>query len=252
MLSKKIKFMGLIFSLIFLAFLEYVITHNAETLPQIHQLITHTSLPIAGGLFTLSLCSLLGSIPEGENPATSHLFRRFSEYPARNFFAGFLVTAYLNLVRPSLAANVSFLPYIEWVTIALTVYAMYSMTRISTKQFYVGSEALSWKRHIQEVTRETGHDLMRVTSVMETFLDQGVKEPLLVYLSLHLQKLGKTEEEILKALSPFIDYHENPRRHKLYFFASPWTKRRLAVKNKKARESLLSALLEKIDGLRLE
>lgn len=252
MLSKKSKLVALILSVIFLSILKYVTDHSAEVLPQVLQLTAYASLPIAGGLITLSLCSLLGTCLNVENSATSHLLRGISEDPARNFFIGFLVTAYLNLIRPPLAVNLTFLPYIEWVTITLAVYVMYTMTSPSTTEFYLNSESLGWKRHIQEVRRETGRDLISITSVMEQFADHGVKEPLLVYLALHLQRLGETEEDILKTLSPLIDYQKNARRHKWYFLAFPWTKRKLAMRNKKARENLLNTLLEKIDRLRSE
>ena len=246
MLGKKSKLVVLVFSVLFLSILNYVIDHSADALPQVLQLIAYASLPIAGGLITLSFCSLLGAFSDVENSATSHLLRRISEDSVRNFFIGFLVTAYLNLVRPPLAANVPFLPFVEWVTIALAVYVMYTMTRFSTEEFYISSEGLGWKRHIQEVRRETGRDLIRITSVMEQFVDHEVKGPLLVYLTLHLQRLEETEEDILKTLSQLIDYQEN----KSHFLAFPWTKRKLAMRNKKARENLLNTLLEKIDRLR--
>lgn len=244
--------MALIFSVFFLLILRYILDHSAEALPQVLQLIAYASLPVAGGLITLSFCSLLGTFMDVENLVTSRLLERASEVPERNFFIGFLMTGYLSLVRPPLTANLSFLPYMEWVTIAVTVYVVYSMTRPSTNGFYVSSEGPSWKRHVQKVKRETGRDLMRITSVMKEFVDHGVKGSLLVYLTLHLQRLGETEESILKTLNPLIDYQENVRRHKLYFLAFPWTKRKLAIRNKKARENLLSTLLKKTDRLGLK
>jgi len=252
MFSKKSKFVALIFSVFLLLILRYILDHSAEVLPQVPQLIAYASLPVAGGLITLSFCSLLGTFMDVENSVTSRLLERASEIPARNFFIGFLLTAYLNLVRPPLTANVSFLPYMEWVTIALTVYVIYTMTKPSTNGFYVSSEGPSWKRHVQEVKREAGRDLMRIASVMEEFVDHGVKGPLLVYLTLHLQRLGETEESILKTLNPLIDYQEDVRRQKPYFLVFPWTKRKLATRNKKERENLLKTFLKKIDRLGLE
>ncbi len=195
---------------------------------------------------------MLGSFADIKNSVASYLFELVAEDSARNFFIGFLVIGYLNLVRPSLAFNMLFLPYLEWAVIALTVYAMYTMTRPAANQLYVSSVSLSWKRHVQVIRAETGRDLMYTTSVLEQFVNHGVKEPLLIYLTLHLQRLGKTDEEILRTLSPLIDYREYAQRHKLYFLAFPWAKRKLALRNRKAREDLLNALLEKMGGLRSE
>ena len=250
MLSKKSRFVALIFSVLFLSILKYVINQSTEFLPQIPQLIAYASLLIAGGSITLSLFSLLGTFSDVKNSAISRILKGVSEDPTRNFFVGFFTTAYLSLVRPPLAANVPFLPYMEWLTVAIAVYVMYTMTRLSSKEFYDNFENLSWKKHIQEVRRETGRELTSVTSAIEKFVDHEVKEPLLVYLALHLQRLGETDEDILKTLSPLIYYKNNIRRHKLYFLAFPWAKRKFAMRSKKAREKQLNTLLETIEGVR--
>lgn len=250
--TRKSKFVVLICSTFFLAVLLYVIDHSAEALTQVLLLLVYASLPVAGGLIALSLFSLVGTFTDVENSVTSHLLRRISEDPGRNFLIGFLVTAYLSLVRPFLAVTVSFLPYVEWVTIALAVYVVYHMTRFSTSEIYVDPEGQSFKRHTQEAKRETGQDLARITSVMEQFVSNKEKEPLLVYLTSHLQRLGKTEEEILRILSPLISYEKNVRKRKFHFLAFPWTKKKLAMRNKKARENLLNGLLEKIDEVQSE
>lgn len=253
MLSRKIKLVILIFSVLFLLILKYIIDYSAQAaLPQTLQLVAYASLPIAGGLTTLSSCSLLRSFMNVENRVIPPLLRWVSEEQASHFFIGFTIVGYLGLIRPLITTYVPFLPYVEWVAVALLVYVMYSLTRQPTEEFYTRSEAKSWKEHTQKVRRETGRDLIHITSLMEQFVDHGVKEPLLVYLTLHLQRLGETEEEILKTLSPLMDYKENAPRHKLYYFAFPQMRRKRAIRNKEARENLLNTLLEKIDRLRPE
>lgn len=251
MFNKKTKLLVLIPSVILLLILKFAIDRSAGALPQALQLIINASLPVTGGLISVSSCSLLGDFTSTKNYATSHLLKRISEEPLRNFSVGFLVTAYLSLLRPPLAINVPFLPYGEWVILVLVVYVMYSTTRLSSEEFLVRSEGLGWKMHTQEVTRVTGIDLIRITSVMNQFVDQGVKEPLIVYLALHMQRLGETEEEILKTLGPLIEYHDE-RKPRLYFLIYPRASRKLAERNKKAREDFLNTLLSKIDGVHVE
>jgi hypothetical protein len=123
---------------------------------------------------------------------------------------------------------------------------MYSTARFSHEEFNFGSEDLGWKKHIQEVSREPGRDLMRVKDVMVQFVHDGVKEPLLVYLALHLQRLGKTEEEIVKTLSPLMAYR-SPRHR---FLAILRTRGKAAAKEEEIRDSLLSAIFEEINGMR--
>ncbi|UCG45819.1 MAG: hypothetical protein JSV58_03365 [Candidatus Bathyarchaeota archaeon] len=232
-----------------LVFVRNLIDQGVDTFSQLLQIVTYASLSISGGLVMLSSFSLLGTISGSRDSAAWHLARRASKDPARNFFAGFFTTAYLNLVRPPLTVNVLFLPYLEWIVVALAVYAVYSMTRLPTDEFYAGSETMDWKRHVQGIRRETGRDLSLLTSVMEEFVDSGVKEPLLVYLALYLQRLGAIEERILKILSPLVDYRKRTGEQKLLFMLFPWAKRRFIMRNREIRETLLINILERMSGL---
>ncbi len=246
MFSKKSKLAILISSAFLLLGLQYVSDHSAGDLSLMVQLFVYALIPTAGGLIAFSFASLLEPSSVVENSAISLLLKRISEDPSRNFFAGLLASAYLNLVRASLAASMPFLPYIEWVSIALAVYVMYSTARFSSEEFNAGSEDLGWKKHVQEVSREPGRDLVRVKEVMAHFVHDGVKEALLVYLTLYLQRMGKTEEEILKILSPLIAYRLPSRG----FFAFLQTRGKIATRNEEIRDSLLSAIFEEIDRMR--
>jgi hypothetical protein len=178
----------------------------------------------------------------------SNVLKRVSEDSSRNFFLGFFVTAYLGLIRPPLVVQLPFLSYLEWVSIVLMIYAVFSLTKFSSKEFYATSENLGWKKHIQEIKRETGHELQSATSAMEQFVRLGIKEPLLVYLVFHLQRLGKTEEESLQILNPLIHYQDTSNASKLSLLLTR-TKEKLAEKSRKAREDLLNALIKEIDKL---
>lgn len=249
MLSRKSSFVALTLSVLLILTLQYAIDHSAKALPQLLQLIAYGSLPFAGGLITLSFCSLLRTFVDVENWATSSIVRLVLEEQTSYFLVGFIIVAYFSLIRRPLAASAPFLPYVEWVAVALMVYAIYTVTRQSTEKSCVSLEDPGWKEHVQKVKREPGRDLVRLTSVMKQFVDDGVKGPLLVYLTSHLQRLGETEEEILKTLSPLLDYQEDARRHGLYFLVFPWKKGEPAKRNQKARENLLGTLLEKTIGL---
>lgn len=245
--STKTKLVVLIFSVLFLFIPRYLISNSAEALPQVLQLVAYASLLVAGGLITLSFGSLLRTFVDVERWAVSPLMTEVLQEQASDFFIGFIVAAYLSLIRPPLTAYVTFLPYVEWVAIALVVYVIYTMIRQPAEEFYISPQAPNWKRHVQKIRRETGRDLARLTSFMEQFVDHGVKEPLLVYLTLHLQMLGETEDDILKTLDLLIDYRENAQTRKSRFFAFPGAKRKLAMKNKEVRQNLLNDLLKKVD-----
>lgn len=250
-MNKKSEAAALVLSILFLFVIKYVIDQNLPGIPQILQLVIYALLPVAGGSALLFAGALLETFADlgTSNSVSSQFFKRISEGPARNFLLGFLVVAYVGLIRPPLVFQLPFLPYLEWVLIAMTVYVLYSLTRLPLEGFYVGTEMSNWKKHVQQVRRETGRDLTRVTSVMEAFVDYGVKEPLLVYLSLTLQRMGETEEGILKTLKPLVEYQ---KKHGARFLLFPWTKRRRAERNRKARKNLLDTLHDRIDRMRHE
>lgn len=249
MSSKKTSFFALIFSVLFLLILKYIIDLGVENIPRVMQPVVYVSLPVSGGLIALSFCSVVGDIFHVENSSIAYGLRRVAEDPARNFLVGFVATAYLGLIRLPLVLNAPSLSYIEWCVIALTIYVLYTMTGFSSEELSVNRKnPTHWKKHEQQIRRETGRDLVRVASVMENFVKCGVKEPLLIYLTSHLQRLGETEEDILRILSPLIDYREPAQPNRLLSLISPW-RRGLAGKNKEARENLLDELIDKIEGL---
>lgn len=235
------------FTILFFLILRFLISQNLGDLPRALQLTFYAAIPFAGGLIVFCIFSFFGVLSSSPNLAISRVTRKISEDPARNFLFGFLVTAYLILIRPNLAANLAFLPQLEWIAVGLAVYSMYAMTGLSNEEFTVSSdEHLNWKKHVEEVARETGRDFKLVTSAIEHFIEDGTKEELLIYLTLHLQRLGMPEENIFQKLSPLTNYQE-PKRNKIsLLFSFPQTEKKRALENKKERENLLRTLFEKI------
>jgi hypothetical protein len=248
MWSNKGKIAALVFLLLLLSILTYVSNQSLDVLPQGLQLVLYASLLVAGGLSALSFGSVFG-IFVNVNPTTFALFRWIKENPKRNFLIGFLLTAYLVLIRTSLAANMTFLPYVEWIMITLMVFEIYTAARISDAESYVSSENKAWKSHVQENRREIGQDLTRVKSAIEEFVDHGVKDHLLVYLVLYMQRLGKTEEDIFEMLSPLMNCQEAVTKPKLYLSVFSKTRTKLAARNRKAREDMVKKLFQEIDRL---
>jgi hypothetical protein len=210
------------------------------------QLVVYVSLPACGGLVALTLFSLVGNFLRTKSSDSAYALRRISEDPARNFLIGFLATAYLGLVRSPLMLNAPFLSYVEWGLIAVTIYVLYSATGFSSGESDIDQESPTWKKHVQRIKPETGRDLVRIVSVMEQFVNDGTKEPLLIYLTLHLQRLGETEEDILQVLDPLIAYREPRQSAGLLEIFSDRARKRV-VEIKEARKSLLNDLIRKIE-----
>jgi hypothetical protein len=246
-LNRKNTFTLFIFSVLFLLILIHLINQNVGDLPRVLQLTLYAFIPVAGGLTTFCIFSLLETLSSSPRLVVFHIMSRISEDAARSFFIGFFGTAYLILIRPNLAAHVPFLPHMEWISIGLAVYLMYAEIKLADKELYVSSdEHLGWKKHAEVIARETGRDLKLVTAAIEQFVEHGTKEPLLIYLTLHLQRLGLPEESIFQKLNSLMYYQEQKRSKMSLLFSFPWTERKLAIENRKERRDLLSILFEKI------
>lgn len=252
MLSRRGKLVIVLFSIGSLVTLTCAIAYSLASWPKIWLYIAYGFLPFVGGLTLLSLGSLLGTLAKVHNPAISHLSKTAAGEPARNFLIGFLATGYVSLVRPPLVSNVPFLPYVEWTVMVFAVYVIYAMTGVASEESSFRSEGADWRRHSQKIRREMGRDLMRVTSAMERFVNQGVKEPLLIYVTLYLQRLGQTEEDIMRILSPLLDYQKDSGKTRFRFLMLPWTRRRIDAEDQERRELLLKTLLDRAHGVSLQ
>lgn len=204
------------------------------------------SLLIAGGFTTFSFGSLLQSWQVERRSTNLRLIAQISANPVMNFLAGFLITSYLSLVRPLVAVNFSYVLHLEWALIALAVYGLYSTIGFSTKESYTSSETQGWKKHAQEVKQEVSSNFVQLASIMEDFVNEGTKEPLLIALALHLQRIGKRDEDIFKILDPLIKYRDESKYNKPHFWASSRKKSELAAINKQAREKSLKTLMSRI------
>jgi hypothetical protein len=228
-------------------FLKRVVDQGVEAIPRAMQLVVYVSLPACGGLVALTLLSLVGSFLRSRSSDSAYALRRISEDPPRNFLIGFLATAYLGLIRSPLVFNAPFLSYVEWALIAFTIYILYSATGFSSGESNIDQESPSWKKHVQRIRPETGRDLVRIASVMEHFVNDGTKEPLLIYLTLHLQRLGENEEDILQVLNPLIVYREPKQSASLFGDVFSGRRGKRVDEIREARKSLLNDLIRKIE-----
>ncbi|MFB0522736.1 MAG: hypothetical protein ACETV1_03125 [Candidatus Bathyarchaeia archaeon] len=220
----------------------YALYNIEGALSQVYEPIAHTFLPFTVGLLAVSAGLLFGLFREIDEPWISRMSEWIYEGPIRNFTLGFFVTTYIDFVRPS--AEV-FPPIVvgEWFAIAVLMAVMLNASKGSSKPSRTDPELPDWRKHIRETQRQTGHDFEHLVSAQEKFVNQGAKEPLLVYLALTLHDLGKTEERILTILSPLMHYHD----WKPLFRNLPWTRKKLAKENQEARRKLLEKLIQRIE-----
>ena len=225
----------------------FLISRNAidnalAILPQSYVLLFYVSFSFAGGLLGLSLGSLFVLLEDTRYPRISSASKWISEGLTRNFILGFFLTTYLSFVRRPLIELNPYVAIAEWVTTALAIAVIYINVKMVFEEFYQDLENTEWRKHIQEVERETGDDFKHLTFVQEQFVNQGIKEPLLVYLTLLLRDLGKNEQQIMRITAPLL-YH---RDKKPSIFALPLVKESFKRNNKEARKKILEDLMAEI------
>lgn len=204
-------------------------------LPQRYALLLRLALSFTGGLLGLSLGSLFGLLENIRDSRISSASKWISEGLTRNFVFGFFLTAYISFVRYPLIELNPYVAIAEWVAVALAVAVVYINVKMVSEEYDPVLENTEWRKHIQEVERETGEDFKHLTFVQEQFVNQGIKEPLLIYLTLFLRNLGKNEKQIIRTVAPLLYYRDK----KTSVFALPLVKENLKRRNKESRKKIL-------------
>lgn len=212
------------------------------TIPQGYALFLYVSFSFAGGLVGLSLGSSFGVIEGSNNRTVSSVSKWVSAGYKRNFITGFFLTIYLYFVRPLIMGQNPLFVVAEWGAIIVAVAILYINLRVVSKELYVDSKFAEWSRHVQVVEREVPVEFDHLTFVQERFVNHGIKEPLLVYLTMHIHDLGDTEEQIMEILSSLIYYHDKQPS----IFVFPSIKENLERKNKDVRQRVLEDVMAKI------
>lgn len=220
----------------------YAIYNIARTLSQAYETIVYAFLPFTVGLLAVSVGALFGLFRDTDKFVISKISGWISKGPIRNFTLSFFFTIYVNFVRPSAE---DFPPIVigEWMTIALSVAVILNVAKGSSKELRSDFKFQDWKKHTIEAERQTGRAFQHLVSAQEKFVKKGIKEPLLIYLTLTLRDLGKTEQKILMALTSLVQYRDKQPS----FWNLPWTKRKLEETNMMERRKLLDSLVREIE-----
>lgn len=220
----------------------YAVYDTASILSQVYTSIVYIVLPFTVGLLTVGVSNLFGLLRHTDKFMISKISEWIYDGPIRNFTSSFFLTIYFCFVRPSIEV---FPPTVigEWIMIAIMVAVLLNAAKGSPRSFHVDSGFQSWKRHARQAQRQTGRDFKHLVSIQEKFVNHGIKEPLLVYLTLALRDVGEAEEDIFINLSPLIHY----RDRKPSFWDLPWARRKLKKANMEARRNLLKSLVQKIE-----
>lgn len=232
----------LAFSVFAFLLLKNVVNNLAGTVSPTYMFFLYVSFSFLGGSIVLTLGFLFNLFEDSSNRTLASMSNLISSGYKWNFIVGFSLTVYLSFVRPPLIEQNPTLTIVEWSIIAVVLAVLYINVRIISKELYVDSKSTEWRKHVQTVDREVPEEFDHLTFLQERFVNKGNKEPLLVYLTIHLHNIGKSEQQVMQTLSPLIYYYDKQPS----IFAFPPLKENLARKNKDNRKKLLQDLMVEI------
>ncbi|MBC8521796.1 MAG: hypothetical protein ISS94_00615 [Candidatus Syntrophoarchaeum sp.] len=152
------------------------------------------------------------------------------------------IVIYFGFFRPQILINWQHLQLLDWIIVVMMVWGSFSSVRGSINRNLSAPLTYSdWEKHTQKIENKIDEDLEYAERVQWLFVEDGIKEELVVYLVGVLQENGSySQQSISQQLSPLINYQDEP-------VPSPsfeWVKNRVSQRNRKNREMLLAELME--------
>lgn len=215
-------------------------------------LSSYDPLKDVGNILFAGLLSVAGGValrPFGDtpNPILGGIFQWTGRSQLRNFtFGGFLATYFL-VIRPVVFDTLVYALF-EWILVLAIAWRLYAGLRSSIGQAaamlprplpYEG-----WQRHRQRITQSNPEFLAYFSEIQTEFIEEGIKDRLLVQVATALWENGLRQWEIARMVSPLLDYRDAP----LPFPRFPWEERWINRRNRRNRQQLLDrtiALLER-------
>jgi hypothetical protein len=201
-----------------------------------------------GGFIGIALRELALYGERATHPLLSGLSRWVAGSLLRALLLGGFLVSYVRLVRPLMYEGVLYAPFIEWGLLLLVVGGVYAGARREIDRIY--SEQLReldwrvWRRHLQQVTVSRDREFSYASLIQRAFVEEGVKDGLIVYLAGVLTRNQVPEARIAQLLHPLVQYRDRD----IPWLAFGWERRRVARKNREERERLLEGLLKTLEG----
>ena len=181
------------------------------------------------------------------NPILAGLCQWIARSQLRNFvFGGFLATYFLT-IRPAVFDVLVYALIFEWILVLAVVWRLYAGLRGSIGQATaMAARPLpyeGWQRHRQRISQTNPEFLTYFREIQEKFLDEGIKDHLLVQVIGSLWENGLRQWEITRIVGPLLEY----RDALVPFPRFPWEERWINRRNRRNRQQVLNGTLELLD-----
>jgi hypothetical protein len=203
--------------------------------------ITGVAWVILAGMLTSVLGILAHYGRNFEDAFISEICRWLSNSKVRLFVIGAVIGAYIVFLRPFLFNMASWsTALIEWATFCFVVWRMYDGIRGRISDTYsIHLKYTSWKKHLQQVEKQTDSDFNYALNVQADFIERSHKDQLLVYLVTLMHDNGLSVEEISELLHPMSEYRDD----NIPMFSFTRARNLIRDRNRQNRDQILKNIM---------
>lgn len=199
---------------------------------------------IFGGFLAVSFAFFFSSLQYFNNKSIFDFYDWLRESQFRNFIIGFLFSFYFVVMRPILVTAFLFTQFLEILIIGIATLRIFLGVRTSIgKQFSSALDTEEWRKHIQQVQYVPDQEFEQLNAMQGSFIQHGVRNSLIVYLVILLEKNDISQKETSLLLHSLVNYKDRniPR------IALGLEKQRIRNKNRKRRERILSKVMTNLN-----
>jgi len=201
------------------------------------------SLAIFAGFVCASFAALAAFGEKSKSPIFSGIFKWLVNSQLSIMLIACFIIIYFGFFRPEILINWQYLQLLDWIIVVAMVWGSFSSVRGSINRLSAPLTYSDWEKHTQKIENKIDEDLEYAERVQRQFVEDGVKEELVVYLVDVLQKNGRYSlQSISLQLDPLINYQDEP----VPSLSFEWVKNRVSQRNRKNRAMLLAELMDNI------
>ncbi len=120
---------------------------------------------------------------------------------------------YIIFIRERISGFLPYFGVIEWGIFVFIILWLFMRLRGIFERSH-SSEPSPWSLHISEFERRLDREFMELREAGRLFIEEGVRGPLIVFLSTFLHSEGWSREDIMKALYPIIEFRGGGRKRR--------------------------------------
>ncbi|MCR4442588.1 MAG: hypothetical protein QHH10_09970 [Peptococcaceae bacterium] len=196
---------------------------------------------VLGGMVFAAVCALFSPAALSTNYYIALAGKWIGTRLPAKFFAFLLLAAYVSIARPHLEGNV-YLATVEWVVLVLLCLVLFRRAVKSIDSLTQQTPPQEWKKHRLVVEQDAGRELPEIASCINDFIERSDKRNILIAVVEEGLKRGLAFEQIGAVIDDFLKYSDQPAP----LMATKWRERQVEKDNRKNRESVLAAMIDKL------